>query len=182
MNGESYRLASSTALKRRRSRSRHLTTTGPDGPARHGKRQLCGKRAGNDAHPHKLAWFCTAAMADFCTAVDSGPIEIAASRRHFLPRSRPSQRPRPPQRNATLREKTWPSFEPERVRSILPKYTDTSATNDRRICPRDPASGECKDLPHSHRAGRSSALGLRLSLLQANPERPGGRRYSAPSS
>ena len=66
-------------------------------------------------------------MADFCTAVDSGPIEIAASRRHFLPRSRPSQRPRPPQRNATLREKTWPSFEPERVRSILPKYTDTSA-------------------------------------------------------
>lgn len=48
-----------------------LTTTGPDGPARHGTRKLCGKRARHGAHPHQLAWFCTAAVADFCAAVDN---------------------------------------------------------------------------------------------------------------
>lgn len=35
-------------------------TIGPDGPVRNGTRQLCGKRACHGAHPHQLAWFCSA--------------------------------------------------------------------------------------------------------------------------
>ncbi|MBW0159564.1 hypothetical protein, partial [Sedimentimonas flavescens] len=45
-------------------------TIGPDGPVRHGPRQLWGKRARHGALSHQLAWFCSAAMADFCAAVD----------------------------------------------------------------------------------------------------------------
>ena len=37
---------------------------------RHDTRQLCEKRARHGAHPHQLAWFYSAAMAEFCTAVD----------------------------------------------------------------------------------------------------------------
>ncbi|RWR05213.1 TonB-dependent siderophore receptor [Sinirhodobacter populi] len=49
-----------------------MTTTGPDGPVRHATRRLRGKRARHGAHPHQLAWFCSAAVADFCAAVDIG--------------------------------------------------------------------------------------------------------------
>ncbi|WP_206614018.1 hypothetical protein, partial [Paenirhodobacter populi] len=40
------------------------------GPVRHGTRRICGKRTRHGAHPHQLAGFCAAAVADFCAAVD----------------------------------------------------------------------------------------------------------------
>uniref|UniRef100_UPI0035AF4350 hypothetical protein n=1 Tax=Paenirhodobacter enshiensis TaxID=1105367 RepID=UPI0035AF4350 len=42
-------------------------------PVRHDTRQLYGKRARHGAQPHQLAWFCSAAVADFCAAVDTFP-------------------------------------------------------------------------------------------------------------